>query len=66
MDPIVRRVFVNAPAPLPAKWLRMASVAGFLTFVGLTAYSKHVAPLAIQEEIAKDMFKKTAKSSGHH
>jgi hypothetical protein len=68
MDPIIRRVFVNAPAPLPPKWLRMASVAGLLTFVGLTAYSKHIAPLAIQESIAKDMYKQSqaAGQGAHH
>ena len=68
MDPIIRRVFVNAPAPLPPKWLRMASVAGLLTFIGLTAYSKHVAPLAIQDEIAKSMYKQSQPAAGaaHH
>jgi hypothetical protein len=55
MDPVIKRL-VDAPAPLPPKALRMASLGMLGLFVGGLVYAKFVVPGQIEERIAKDMY----------
>jgi hypothetical protein len=61
MDPIIKRVFVDTPVPLPPKSVRLAGVVGLLGFLGAALYAKNVAPARLEAEVARDMF---AKHSG--
>ncbi len=60
MDPIIKKVFVNTPVPLPPKSVRLVSTVGFLAFVGATLYAKHVSPKQMEAEIARDMYSKAS------
>jgi hypothetical protein len=42
VDPIIKRIILDPPAPLPHKALRVASVLGFFAYVGSLAYAKLV------------------------
>jgi len=60
MDPILKRIIVDPPAPLPPKSLRVAGVAGFALFLGAVLYNKLVVPQDLQAKIAKDMYAKAS------
>jgi hypothetical protein len=60
MDPIIKRM-VNAPAPLPPKSLRMASLGCLGLFLGGLVYAKFVVPGQVEQRIAKEMY-----ASKHH
>lgn len=68
INPIIKRIVVDPHSiGVPSNSLRIISVLSFAAFVGTVMYSKHVAPLAIEERIRKEMFSTApaAPSSGH-
>ena len=60
MDPIIKRL-VDAPAPLPPKALRAASLGMLGLFVSGIIYARFVVPGQVEERIARDMY-----ASKHH
>lgn len=69
MDPLIKRILADPQAPgIPSSGLRLAAMLGFTMYVGAVLYSKHVAPLAIQDRIKKEMFppSSSSSSSAHH
>ena len=60
MDPMIKRIFVDPAVPLPPKSVRLASVFGLVSFLGLTLYAKHVTPQQIEADVARDMYSKAA------
>lgn len=53
MDPIIKRVFVDPPVPLPPKSIRLASVLGLAAFLGATLYAKTVAPKHMEAQVRR-------------
>ncbi len=66
MDPVIKRIIVDAPAPLPPKSARVFAIAGFAVFVGAVIYAKHVAPRGIEAKVAKEMFGADKAAAGAH
>lgn len=60
MDPVIKRVFVDTPVPLPPKSFRLAACAGLVFFLGATLYSKHGAVRTLESEVARDMYSKAS------
>lgn len=68
INPIIKRIIVDPhSAGVPSNSLKLVSLLTFASFVGAVIYSKHVAPLAIEDRIRKEMFSTApaAPSSGH-
>jgi uncharacterized membrane protein len=63
IDPLIKRIVVDPPAPVPSSGARILGVLSLTAFIGTVLYAKWVAPQAIEQQIKKDMFSTPAPSS---
>lgn len=64
MDPLIKRIVLDPQPPgVPSSALRFFTMLGFTAYVGAVLYSKHVAPLDIQDRIKREMFPAPNSSS---